>query len=705
MSRSFFAALMGTLALAAGSAAAQSVDWHFNGGPGGQHYTPLKQITADNVQQLKPVWKFDFEPGGLQAQPLMIGRMLYGATPSGKLVALDAATGVLQWTFDPAIPGGQPIRGLVSHGTGAKMRLLFGTQNYLYALDGVTGKPIASFGRNGRIDMNENLRGPADKNGMFLTSPGSVYKDLYIASGRVSESTPASPGDIRAFDVHTGTVCWTFHTIPHPGEVGAETWPKDAHLTQGGANAWTGSVVDIKRGIVFLATGSAADDFYGAARHGSNRFASSLIALDAKSGKRIWDFQAVHHDIWDMDFSAPPVLLTVMKNGRKIDAVAASNKLSYVYAFERATGKPLFPIREVAVPPSTVPGEVAWPTQPVPTLPRPLSRTSVSLNDLTTRTVAANIWARGVFSRLNGGGKQFAPMTIGKDTLVLAGFTGGVEWGGMAADPKGILYANVTNTAGISSIIESNSLLTAGLGEGTYRNQCASCHGVDRKGSPPLFPSLEDVKVNLSDADITAVIKNGRGRMPAFGGLPANTVANVVSYLATGKDLPGTERPPISLQGRLAPSQTQYTSTGNRNFVDPDGYPGVKPPWGTLNAIDMSTGQYLWTVPFGVTGKMGPEFGGSNTGGAVITGSGLMFIGATADRKLHAYDTKTGKLLWETTLAAPAQATPAVYAVDGRQYVVIAGSARAGRAMGQDNSQAITDGRPAGGYFAFALPR
>lgn len=334
MSRSFFAALMGTLALGVGSVAAQSVDWHYNGGPSGDHFTPLKQITADNVGQLKPAWKFDFEPGGLQAQPLMIGRLLYGATPSGKLVALDAATGVLKWTFDPAIPGGQPIRGLVSHGTGPNMRLLFGTQNYLYALDGQTGKPIMSFGRNGRIDINENLRGPAEKNGMFLTSPGSVYKDLYIASGRVSESTPASPGDIRAFDVHTGKIRWTFHTIPHPGEVGAETWPKDAHLTQGGANAWTGSVVDMKRGIVFLATGSAADDFYGAARHGSNRFASSLIALNANTGKRIWDFQAVHHDIWDMDFSAPPVLLTVVQNGRKIDAVAASNKLSYVYAFE-----------------------------------------------------------------------------------------------------------------------------------------------------------------------------------------------------------------------------------------------------------------------------------------------------------------------------------------------------------------------------------
>jgi quinoprotein glucose dehydrogenase len=707
------AAMAGTAAavcVAIGAAGADglTVDWAYNGGPAGDHFTPLSQINAGNVGQLKPAWRFDFEAGGLQAQPLVIRGVLYGPTPSGKLVALDAATGVPKWTFDPGFQASQPIRGLTSHGSGAQMRVLYAVMSYLYALDPATGKPIPSFGAGGRIDLRENLRGTAEENGFFVTSPGSVYRDLYIVSGRVSESTPASPGDVRAFDVRTGKLRWTFHTVPHPGEVGAETWGKDAHLTQGGANAWTGQVVDEKRGIVFLATGSAADDFYGAERPGDNRFANSLIALDANTGKRLWDFQAVRHDIWDMDFAAPPVLLTVVRDGKKIDAVAATNKLSYVYLFERTTGRPLFPIQEVAVPASTVPGEIAARTQPVPTAPKALSWTSVGVDDLTTRTPAANVWARDFFAALNGGGKQFTPMTIGKETLVLAGFIGGVEWGGMAADPKGVLYANATRIPGVSSIVESQSLLSSGVGEGAYRTQCAGCHGMDLKGSPPMFPSVADLKARMSEAELADVIKNGRGRMPAFGNLPPATIANLVSYLRTGEDLPGAERPAISLQGRFAPSKTQYTSTGNRQFIDPDGYPGVKPPWGTLNAIDMTTGKYLWTVPFGVTGTMGPAFGGSNTGGPVITASGLLFIGATTDRKLHAYDTRTGKLLWEAALSAPAQATPAVYMVEGRQYVVVAASARrqGGRvAANQDNSQAVTTGAAQGGYVAFALPK
>ena len=680
-------------------------DWLYNGGPAGDHYAEINQIDASNVGRLKQVWRFDFEDGGLQAQPLVIDGVLYGPTPSGKLVALDAASGKVKWTFDPGVGGAQPIRGVVAHGEGRSRRLLFATQNFLYAIDVESGKPISTFGSDGRIDLNENLRGPASQNGMFVTTPGSVFEDLYIVSGRVSESTPSSPGDIRAFDVHTGKLRWVFHTIPHPGEPGAETWPKNAHLTQGGANGWAGSVVDVARGIVFFATGSAADDFYGAERLGTNRYANSLIALDARTGKRLWDFQAVRHDLWDMDFNSAPVLLTVVRNGKKVDAVAATNKLSYVYIFDRMTGQPLFPIKEQRVPASTVPGEVASRTQPVPTLPKPLSRTSITIDDLTDRSRSANDWARGVFDAINGDGKQFVPMAIGKETLIFAGFTGGVGWGGMAADRNGVLYANATDFPGISSIIESKNLLTSGVGEGTYRTQCANCHGADRKGVASVFPSLIDVKSKLSDAEIGAVIKNGRGRMPGFPALPANTVSNLVSFLTTGEDLPGTARPAISLQGRFAPSKTLYTSTGNRNFVDAEGYPGVKPPWGTLTAIDMNSGKFIWRIPFGNTGTLGPEFGGSNTGGAVVTASGLLFIGATADRKLRAFDARNGSLLWETTLTAPAQATPATYVVNGKQFVVIAASARRGgaQARAQDNSQAVTSGQAGGAYIAFAL--
>ncbi|OYU69967.1 MAG: hypothetical protein CFE28_08120 [Alphaproteobacteria bacterium PA2] len=697
------------LSVGAALAAGETRDWIYNGSPAGDHYSPLTQVTPANVSRLQPAWRFDFEAGGSQSQPMVIGGVLYGPTPTGKLVALDAATGAVKWTFNPGFSSSQPIRGLLSHGSGESLRLLYSVGEYLYAVDAATGKPIPAFGTGGRIDLRANLRGPAEENGFFMTSPGSVWRDLYIVNGRVSESTPASPGDVRAFDVHTGKLRWTFHTVPHPGEPGAETWPKEAYKTQGGANAWAGSVLDAKRGIVFVATGSAADDFFGGERPGSNRFANALIAINASTGKRLWDFQSVHHDIWDMDFAAPPVLLTVMHRGKAVDAVAATNKLSYLYLFERTTGKSLFPIKEIPVPASTVPGEQAWPTQPVPTTPKPLSWTRVTENDLSDRSPAAKVWARDSYAAMNGAGKQFTPMTIGKETLILAGFIGGVEWGGMAADRKGVVYANATRMPGVSSIVESKSLLTSGVGEGAYRTQCAGCHGMQMKGSPPMFPALTDLKSHATAAEVTEVIRNGRGRMPAFANLPPATIANLTAYLMTGADLPGADRPAISLQGRFAPSVTRYTSTGNRQWLDPEGYPGTKPPWGTLNAVDMNTGKYLWTVPFGITGSMGPEFGGANTGGGVVTGSGLLFIGATTDRKLHAYDTRTGKLLWETTLTAPAQATPAVYMAGGRQYVVIAASARrapGGRApQGQDNSQAISTGAAQGGYVAFALPK
>ena len=653
-----------------------SSDWHLNGGPAGDHYSPLSQIDASNVANLEVAWRFELGDGRLQAQPLIIDGVFYAPTPEGNLVALDAATGTLKWTFETGLPAGQPIRGLASHGQGADLRLMFSTRNFLYAIDASTGKPIPTFGDDGRINVQENLRGSADESGMYITSPGSVYDDLYIFSGRVSESTPASPGHIRAVDVNTGELRWTFHTIPHPGDFGAETWPENAYLTQGGANNWAGSVVDVQRGIVYLGTGSAADDFYGGERVGDNLFANSLIALDARTGRRLWHFQAVHHDLWDMDFNSAPVLLSVMRDGRKIDAVAATPKTGYVFIFDRVTGEPLFPIDEVPVAASTVPGEVASPTQPVPRLPAPLARTSVTASDLTTRTPGSAEWARGVFQALNGAGKQFVPMTLGKDTLVFAGFTGGVGWGGMAADPNGILYANASDVPGISMMIESQSLLTSGVGQRTYQQQCAACHGAERQGAPPEFPALNNLDGRLSDAAIAEIIRNGRGRMPAFPNLPAETVTHLISFLKTGQDVPGGERPAISLQGRFAPSETLYTSNGNRHFIDADGYPGVKPPWGTLNAIDMNTGQYLWRIPFGTTQDLGMEFGGRNTGGAVVTASGLLFIGATADRKFRAYESRTGRLLWETTMSAPGEATPAVYMANGRQFVAIAATGR-----------------------------
>ena len=686
----------------AGTAQVADATWTHNGNPGGDHYSPLAQITPANVGGLKQAWRFDFAPGGVEAQPVMVDRTLFGFTPNGDVVALDAATGALKWRFATGLNGGQ-TRGIAMHGTGANRRLLFGIRNFLYAVDATTGKAITSFGDNGRIDVRNDLRGPADQNAAYLPSPGAVYGDLIIIGSQVSESTPASPGDIRAYNVKTGKLAWKFHTIPHPGEPGADTWPKDAHLTQGGANAWSGVVLDQKRGLAFVATGSAADDFFGGERPGNNRFANSVIALNAKTGKLVWDFQAVRHDIWDLDFGSPPTLMTITRNGRKVDIVAATNKTSYIYAFERDTGKPIFPIKETEFPASAVPGEWTAKTQPIPTLPRPLSRVEITAADLTDRTPAAATWARSVFGRLAQPTKIFTPMAMGRETLVFAGFTGGALWGGMTADPNGVLYVNATNRPGVSSMVESSSLLTSGVGEGAYRTQCAACHGADRRGGGG--PNLVDVGKRRTNEEIQSVIKNGLNRMPGFPNLSQVQLANLAAYLTTGADIPGTPKPPVSLQGREAPSKTLYTSTGNRNFVDPDGFPGTKPPWGTLNAINMNTGQYLWTIPFGVTNNLPMEFGGSSAGGSVVTASGVLFIGATSDQKVRAYEAKTGKKLWEQGLPASAQATPITYRVNGKQYVVFTTSARGGgpAAARADNSQAIAQNPAQGGFVAFAL--
>ena len=429
-----------------------SSGWAYNGGDKADHYSPLTQITPANVASLREAWRLPMEGGGLESQPMVIGRTAYVVTTKRVLVALDAATGQQKWAFDAKLGGQQPIRGLSSWMDRGRTRIVFGNQTFLYLIDGETGQPVPGFGDGGRIDVRDHLRGPAESNAIYVTSPAMVYKDLIVVNGRVAENTPASPGDVRAFDAHTGKLVWTFHTIPHPGEAGADSWPKDAYLKQGGVNAWSGASIDQARGIVYVNTGSPADDFYGAERLGDNRFANSTIALDAHNGRRIWDFQQVHHDLWDSDSTSPPILMSVQRDGRTIDAAVATNKQSYIYVFDRRTGKPLFPIMEQPFPASTVPGEVASKTQPVPTLPAPLSRKTITVDDLTTRTPEANAFARATYAKLNGAGAPFVPIALDQDTLVVPGFSGGNEWGGMAADRHGVIYANAANGASMTRL-------------------------------------------------------------------------------------------------------------------------------------------------------------------------------------------------------------------------------------------------------------
>jgi quinoprotein glucose dehydrogenase len=670
----------------------EMLDWPVYGGTAeNTHYSPLTQINRKNVKQLEVAWSFDTgERGGLQTSPIIVDGILYGITPTQKVFALDAADGTLLWKFDSGIKGTQPDRGLAYWSNNQDKRILVGVMNFVYELNAITGKPIPAFGNRGRIDLRDGLGRNPELQSVALTSPASVYKDLIIVGGRLPETLPAPPGDVRAYDVRSGQLRWSFHTIPHPGEFGYDTWPKDAWKKSGGANNWTGMAVDVKRGIVYVPTGSTAFDFYGTDRLGDNLFADSLIALNAETGERLWHFQAVKHDLWDRDFPSPPALVTVKRDGKEVDAVAQTTKQGFVYLFERTTGKPLFPIEYRKYPPSTVPGEIAAAEQPLPTVPAPFARQVFTEEMLTSRTAEAHQWAFEHFRKFRNQG-QFVPFSVGQDTVVFPGFDGGAEWGGSAFDPEtGILYVNANDIVWTGALAENTGAEPSG--RGLYLSQCSVCHRDNMAGSPPEFPSLVGVADRLSRAEITDVIRRGKGRMPGFPNLDRDQLSAVMEYLTTGenKELPASQP---------ATPQMKYRFTGYHKFLDPEGYPAVVPPWGTLNAINLNTGEYAWKIPLGeypeLAAKGMRKTGTENYGGPIVTADGLLFIAATNyDKKFRAFDKSTGELLWETTLPFAGNATPATYAVKGRQYLVIA-------AGGGKDPKSLSGGV----YRAFALPK
>jgi quinoprotein glucose dehydrogenase len=664
-------------------------DWPVYGGTTeNNHFSPLTQINRGNVQRLSVAWTYDSEEsGGLQSSPIVVEGVLYGLTPSEKVFALNAATGRQLWKFDSGIKGTQPDRGLAYWSGGndknsnKDRRILVAVMNFVYALDAATGKPILSFGKDGRIDLREDLgRDPAAQS-IYVTTPVVIYKDLMIVGGREAETLPASPGDVRAYDVRSGKLRWSFHTIPRPGEFGYDTWPKEAWKTSGAANNWAGMTVDVQRGIVYVPTGSAAFDFYGADRVGDDLFANCLIALNAETGARIWHFQGVKHDLWDRDFPAPPVLLTVLRDGKKVDAVAQTTKQGFVFLFDRTNGKPLFPIDCRNYPPSDVPGEVAAPQQCLPAKPAPFARQVLSESLLTERTPESHQWALEKFRAVRSEG-QFIPFSVGKDTVIFPGFDGGAEWGGAAADPEtGILYVNANEMAWTGALAENTSENTP---KALYMNQCAICHGEKMMGSPPAIPSLVGLGGRMSSADVAATIRNGKGRMPGFANLENDSDQwyGLLSYVMSGGSKnggPGENggKDKEMTASEPAPTAMKYHFTGYHKFLDPEGYPAVAPPWGTLNAINLNTGEYVWKIPLGeypdLAAKGQKNTGTENYGGPVVTAGGLLFIGATNfDKKFRAFDKTTGALLWETTLPFSANTTPAIYEVDGQQFVVIA---------------------------------
>ena len=637
-----------------------AADWPVNGGPDNIRYSPLTRITPANVARLRLAWSFDtgdaFEGSEMQANPIVVDGVLYFTSPRLRVIALDAATGRQIWSFDPARGASRRGRYRNRGVTVFRDRVFFTWRNDLIALDKRTGKPIASFGDNGRVDLRQGLDRPPESLSVSATTPGVIFDDLLILGSAVPETLPSAPGDIRAYDTSTGKLRWTFHTIPHPGEFGYDTWPPDAWKISGGANAWAGLVVDPKLAMVFAATGAAAFDFYGANRHGDNLFGNCILALDARTGKRIWHFQSVRHDVWDYDFPAAPSLVTVTRDGRQVDALAQITKTGFVYVFDRRTGAPLFPIGSRKIAASVVEGEELAETEPYPLKPPPFARQHLTEDMLTTRTPQAHAAVLEAFRKLNSHGMFDPPST--KGTIVFPGFDGGGEWGGAAFDPDtALLYVNSNEMAWVLRLVPRDE-------KSAYLSHCASCHGEDLKGTP----ALTGIARRRSPQEIAAIIRQGTGRMPAFASLGAETIDHLVDFLTTGKS--------TAAAGPRDPYWMQYRSDGYNRLRDPDGYPAIAPPWGTLNAIDLNRGEIRWQIPFGEFPELAANglknTGSDNYGGPVVTASGLLFIGATNfDKKFHAYDKLTGKLLWETVLPAAGNATPAIYEIGSREFVVI----------------------------------
>ena len=681
------------------------IDWPvYLGSKEGTQFSTASLITKENVKDLKVAWEYssgDAHPKNrsqIQCNPLIVDGVLYGSTASLKFFALDARSGKQLWKFDPYQGGFTEYgmgfnRGLAFY-SGDDQRLFLSTGSNLFCLDASSGKPIPSFGDGGKIDLKKRLDRDVDDRLVLANTPGVIYKDKIIVGTRVDEASGAAPGHIRAYNVFTGEMEWIFHTIPHPGEFGYDTWPKDAWKEIGGANSWAGMSLDEERGIVYVPTGSASYDFYGGDRAGQNLFANCILALNASTGERIWHFQTTHHDMWDRDLPAPPVLSSINVNGEERDVVMQTSKQGYVFVFDRETGEPIFPIEEVPVPTEGLPGETPWPTQPIPVKPPPYTRVSFTEEDATNISPESNQHVLDVLKRLKYGNGFIPPSKEG--TIIFPGFDGGAEWGGAAFNPEtNTLFVNANHVPWILTMVEVNTDQETNIGRGRalYTQFCAGCHGADLKGGEFMgnVPSLEEVSDRLSEDEFLSTVINGRNAMPAFKWLKKNQLDDIKSYLLK-LDVVRSEFASADSEERAF----EFTSTGYNKFYDPEGYLAVKPPWGTLTAIDMDKAEIAWQIPLGeheeLTERGIPITGTQNYGGPAITKNGLLFIAATSDERMRCIDQATGEILWEADLPAAGYATPSIYQIGEKEFVVIAcGGGKLGTKSGDK-------------YIAFSLP-
>ena len=690
----------------------------YAGSADAMQYSALKQVHKGNVNKLKLAW-FHPTPGPSAAfNPVIVDGVMYVLGAEQAIEAVDAATGKLIWSHP--VSGNPTNRGINywESPDRADRRLIYAAGNYLQEINAKTGVTINTFGNDGRVDLKEGLdRDPKSIRGIQSRNPGRVFENLVIIGSVTGEMFGSPPGDIRAYDVRTGKMAWTFHTIPRPGEFGYDTWPPEAYKYAGGANNWGEMTVDEARGILYVPLGSPTFDLYGADRKGANLFGNCIVALDARTGKRLWHFQTVHHDLWDYDLTTAPKLLTVRHNGSKVDVVAQAGKNGFLYVLNRVTGAPLWPIEERAVPKSEVPGEESWPTQPFPTKPPPFSRQSFSAAEVNPYLEPAEQeHLRDMLGNAANSG-VFTPSSHLRNHVQIPGAFGGANWGAAAVDPtSGMLYIRVYDAPSIRQLSERRNVQLSAestpeqRGFVIYNELCSTCHGQTRTGTA----APKDVGMTA----FTRTLRNGRGQMPAFPESVVSTeqIQLLASYLnnPTPAERMPSQRGAQTPRRPLAPGPTR--PEGLRDFSGPfgaqwlssGGLPAIGPPWAELVAYDLNQGTIKWRVPIGNVPSLAAK-GITGTGGyrprtgPVVTAGGLIFQATGGDQTLRAYDKDNGKLLWEKKLEANPDGIPAVYEVRGRQYVVFYVAADNG---GGSRTRAMFEpGKPeAQGYYAYALP-
>nr|WKN35626.1 pyrroloquinoline quinone-dependent dehydrogenase [Tunicatimonas sp. TK19036] len=669
-------------------------------------YSSLDQINLSNVSQLENAWTFQMsdipdgeDPVSSQSNPIIIDGVMYANSGKQTVYAIDALTGEKIWSCR-TLEEGQPSaasRGVSYWESGDDQRILYSAGNSLLAIDAKTGKLIPSFGTHGRVNLNEGVRDDPEKISVTLTTPGRIFKDLIIIGSRLPDFYGAPPGYIRAYHCKTGELVWTFHTIPHPGEPGYETWPPDAYKYAGGVNCWAGMSIDRERGMVFLALGSPSYDFYGADRIGENLYGNCVLALDAATGKYQWHFQTVHHDVWDYDLPSPPSLVTLNQDGKDIEAVAQVTKHGFVFVLDRDTGEPVFPVEEREVPASNLPGEETWPTQPFPTKPKAFVKQFMTEDDLNHYSEEDHNAILEQFRSVRYEG-LFTPPDL-KGTLSLPATRGGANWGGAAFDPStNYLYIRGNNLPEIQTIVDIDKHFAARdnsvfeRGRVVYQQHCATCHGPEKNGNPPDFPSLASLKGSMDEAEALEKVRMGGGKMPGYKGVLSNAEESAIMaflYDRTGQVAEASE------VGADTTKEIRYGNiTPYRTWSGPSGNPAMKGPWGTLNALNLSTGEYEWQIPLGNDEKLqailGEQTGLLGRSGPMVTAGGLVFISGAEDKKLWAFDKQTGELVWETTLPAANNANVCSYSVNGKQFVAL--------------SVGGTTENPSGSVMTFALP-